>query len=133
MGRKKGTGKGNGMCDLVELSIGDRQIRIADIKKAYIENIVRCVPLCNAIDKVVLFGSALETRCTEGSDLDIAIFGKYPKSKMYKLKSYHNFVEAVVSFGGLQDYDMLYYSTKQQDDSGILQNIQEGEVIYERM
>lgn len=121
------------MCDLVDLSIGKRQIKVADIKKVYIENIVKCVPLCNVIDKVVLFGSALESRCTEASDLDIAIFGKYPKSKMYKLKSYNDFVEAIVSYGGLQDYDLLYYSTKQECGSGILQDIQKGEVIYERM
>lgn len=151
------------MCNLAEITIGDRRIKVAEIKKAYIENIIKCVPLCNAIDKVVLFGSALERRCTDSSDVDIAIFGKYPKSKMFKLKSYNDFVEAVVSYGELQDYDLLYYgieevhpmaekhsmekkrsmkdvhsvedmhSVRGKADLGILQDIYKGEVLYERM
>lgn len=28
---------------------------------------------------------------------------------MYRLKSYHDFVEAVVSYGRLQDYDAIYF------------------------
>ena len=103
------------MCELVDISMEGRCIKVADIKKAYIENIMKCAPLCDAIDKVVLFGSALESRCTDSSDVDIAIFGKYPKSKMYRLKSYHDFVEAVVSYGRLQDYDLLYYSAEETD------------------
>lgn len=146
------------MCNLAEITIGDRRIKVAEIKKAYIENIIKCVPLCNAIDKVVLFGSALERRCTDSSDVDIAIFGKYPKSKMFKLKSYNDFVEAVVvSYGELQDYDLLYYGIEEvhpmaekhsmkdvhsvedmhfvrgKADLGILQDIYKGEVLYERM
>jgi len=139
------------MCNLAEIAIGDRRIKVAEIKKAYIENIIKCVPLCSAIDKVVLFGSALERRCTDSSDVDIAIFGKYSKSKMFKLKSYNDFVEAVVSYGELQDYDLLYYGTEEvysmeekhsmeyrhsvrgRVDWGILQDIHKGEVLYERM
>ena len=101
------------MCNLVEIAIGGRKIEVADIKKAYIENIIKCAPLCSAIDKVVLFGSALESQCTDSSDVDIAIFGKYPKNKMYRLKSYNDFVEAVVSYGELQDYDLLYYGMEE--------------------
>ena len=121
------------MCELVDISMEGRCIKVADIKKAYIENIMKCAPLCDAIDKVVLFGSALESRCTDSSDVDIAIFGKYPKSKMYRLKSYHDFVEAVVSYGRLQDYDLLYYSAEETDDSAVLQDSQNGAVLYERM
>ena len=120
------------MCKLVDISMEGRCIKVADIKKAYIENIMKCVPLCDAIDKVVLFGSALERRCTDSSDVDIAIFGKYPKSKMYRLKSYNDFVEAVVSYGRLQDYDLLYYGAGETDDSAVLQDIRNGAVLYER-
>lgn len=144
------------MCDLSEITVCGRCIRVADIKKEYIENIIKSIPLCKAIDKVILFGSALERRCKDSSDVDIAIFGKYPKSKMFKLKSYNDFVEAIVSYGGLQDYDLLYYTMdelsmeegfpakkgqyteerKALEDrqiSGIMQDIRKGEVIYERM
>ena len=75
------------MCELVEMKIGKKRIRVADIKKDYIQNIIDSVILCKEIDKVVLFGSALEERCTDASDLDIAVFGKYPKNQMYRLKS----------------------------------------------
>lgn len=113
------------MCNLAEIVIGDRRIKVAEIKKAYIENIIKCVPLCNAIDKVVLFGSALERRCTDSSDVDIAIFGKYSKSKMFKLKSYNDFVEAVISYGELQDYDLLYYGTEEVSSMDIKHSMEE--------
>ena len=83
---KKRVYEENTMCDLTEIVVGNKYIRVAEIKKEYIENIINSIPLCSAIDKVILFGSALESRCTDSSDVDIAIFGKYPKTKMYKMK-----------------------------------------------
>lgn len=41
------------MCKLVELKIGNKSIKVADIKKYYIQNIVNCIKLCDAIDKVI--------------------------------------------------------------------------------
>ncbi len=84
------------------------------------------------IEKVILFGSSLNESCTDFSDVDIAIFGSQSKSQMYRLKSYHDFIDSVVSFGEPQDYDMLYFdSTKEYKDS-IMKDISKGSVIYER-
>lgn len=33
------------MCELVDISMEGRCIKVADIKKAYIENIMKCAPL----------------------------------------------------------------------------------------
>lgn len=120
------------MCNLIELKLGERSIRVADIKKSYVENIVNSIHLCKAIDKVVLFGSAIETRCTDSSDVDIAIFGKKSKSKMFASKSYRNFVNAVVSFGHLQDYDLLYFDSTKDNSDMILDDIASGVVLFER-
>lgn len=120
------------MCNLAEIAACGRRIRVADIKKDYIENIIKSISLCNAIDKVVLFGSALERRCTDSSDLDIAIFGKYPRNKMYRLKSYNDFIESVISFGELQDYDLLYYGADDMEDTAVMRDINKGEILYER-
>lgn len=121
------------MCELVELRAGDRNIKVASIKKDYIQNIIESAHICNAIDKIVLFGSALNEGCTFYSDVDIAIFGKYSKQRIYRMKSYNDFVASVVSFGELQDYDMLYFdSTKKYEDS-IMKDINKGAVLFERM
>lgn len=120
------------MCRLVEMKIGERIVNVAEIKKDYIENIINSISLCSEIDKVVLFGSALEDRCTDFSDVDIAIFGRYPKNKMYRLKSYNDFVDSVVSFGDLQDYDMLYFDSTKANHDSILQDINRGAILFER-
>lgn len=121
------------MCKLVDLTVGDRKIKVADIKKAYIKNIIDSISLCSEIDKVILFGSSLEERCTEISDVDIAIFGRFTKSRMYRLKSYRDFVRSVVSFDDLQDCDLLYFdSTKKREDLIIQEICSKGEVLFER-
>lgn len=120
------------MCKLVEMKVGNRYIWIADIKKAYIENIVNSISKCKEIDKVVLFGSALEERCRDTSDVDIAVFGKHSKGEMFRMKSYNDFVDSVISFGELQDYDMLYFDSRKKYDGAIMTDIAAGEVLYER-
>ena len=44
------------MCELVEMRAGGRYIKVAGIKKEYIQNIIESIHICSAIDKVVLFG-----------------------------------------------------------------------------
>ena len=63
------------MCRVLEMDIGNRSIQVADIKKKYISNIIDAASKCDLIDKVVLFGSSLEERCKDSSDIDLAIFG----------------------------------------------------------
>ena len=69
------------MCQVTEMSIGGRTIRVADIKQKYIENIASAARECSYIDRVVLFGSSLENRCREESDIDLAVLRKMPDIK----------------------------------------------------
>lgn len=121
------------MCKLEKMNINGRSIRIATIKKACIENIIKSISKCHAIDKVVLFGSSLEERCRDTSDVDIAIFGKHSKSEMLKLKSYNDFVDSIISFGEVQDYDILYFDSRKEYDRAIMADIMAGEVLFERI
>lgn len=121
------------MSKLVQLKANGKNLMVADVKKKYIENIIKNAALCDDIDKVILFGSTLEERCTDFSDVDIAIFGKYPKNIMLKKKSYNEFVDSVVSFGEIQDYDFLYFDSSKEYTDSIMKDINEGEVLFERM
>lgn len=94
---------------------------------------IESIKLCDAIDKVVLFGSSLDENCKEISDVDVAIFGRYPKSRMFRLRSYHNFINAVTSYGELQDYDLLYFESGKIYDDFIFEDIKKGEILYERV
>ena len=69
------------MCKLTPMSIGSRQIRVADIKQKYIQNIIDAASQCDLIERVVLFGSSLQERCRDSSDIDIAVFGNQPRSR----------------------------------------------------
>ncbi|MBR6147019.1 MAG: nucleotidyltransferase domain-containing protein [Lachnospiraceae bacterium] len=120
------------MCKMVGLDINGRTVNVASIKSDYVKNIVDSISLCHLIDKVVLFGSALEDRCTEESDIDIAVFGKESKSKMFKNKSYRDYINSVVSYGEIQDYDILYFDTNKKNDYSIMQDINNGEILFER-
>lgn len=120
------------MCKLVSLNTGSQRIKVADIKKSYIENIINSVRLCSDIDKVVLFGSALEERCTDYSDVDIAVFGRKSKAKMFRSKSYNEFVDSISSYGDIQDYDVLYFDIANAKESSVMNEIERGVVLYER-
>ena len=63
------------MCKVVVMNVDNRKIRVADIKKKYMNNIIDAAKKCDLIDKVILFGSSIEDRCKESSDIDIAVFG----------------------------------------------------------
>ena len=120
------------MCKLITKKVQDRDIKVADIKSDYIDNIVSSASLCNQINRIILFGSAIEERCTERSDIDIAVFGSQTKSKMFASKGYKDFVQSVVSYGGAQDYDILYFDDRKEHAGSIMSDIQYGEVLYAR-
>ena len=63
------------MCQVKELKIDNQIFYIANIKHKYINNIVDAAKKCGLIDKVIIFGSSLADRCTDSSDIDIAVFG----------------------------------------------------------
>ena len=118
------------MCKVITRKIGKRDVRVADIKADYIENIANSALLCDKISRIILFGSATEGRCTDRSDIDIAVFGNLSKSKMYSSRGYRAFINSVVSFGGAQDYDILYFDDRKPSQDAIMSEIQKGEVLY---
>ncbi|MBQ3794981.1 MAG: nucleotidyltransferase domain-containing protein [Butyrivibrio sp.] len=118
------------MCKVKELVIDDKKFYIADIKHKYMNNIVDAARKCNLVDKVILFGSCLEERCTDTSDIDIAVFGSKTKYKTYHSKSYENFLKQIYGFDLEQDYDVLYFQTGEDNPQTIFQNILNGATIY---
>lgn len=118
------------MCRLITKTIKNRDIRIADIKEEYIDNIISNAKLCDQINQIILFGSAAEDKCSENSDIDIAVFGSQTKSRMYASKGYKDFIQAVVSYGGAQDYDILYFDDRKTYSGRIMNDIYNGEILY---
>ncbi len=124
------------MCKLVSMTANGKEIKVADIKKDYIQNIIDAAQLCPRIDKIMLFGSALEERCTEHSDIDIAVFGKLPRGRMYALKGYQKFISSLFKYTvpnkDFQDYDILYFNSNKLTECHILGDILNGEVLFSK-
>lgn len=120
------------MCRVIETKIGDRAIRVADIKAKYMINIADAARECDYIDKIVLFGSSTSSRCQENSDIDLAIFGNVSRTKCLTSKKYERFLTKVFSFDDFkQAYDILYFKSGQNNSSAILEDIQKGVVLYD--
>ena len=116
------------------LKLQGKTVRVASNKHDYIRNIVKCAEMCDHIQKIVLFGSVLESRCRDQSDIDIAVFGDLPEGKMLALNSYVRFSDGIYDYKKpdfFQDYDVLYFKTGDQQ-GGITHAIENGVVIYER-
>lgn len=119
------------MCALIELADGKY---VAEIKHKYIENIIKQAANCKNIRRIMLFGSALEERCKESSDIDIVVFGDYPKGKYLKSKEFKDFQRALFLYGDAfeQDYDILYFRDGVEYDDAIIKDIENGAEIYRR-
>ena len=119
------------MCALIELADGKY---VAEIKHKYIENIIKQAANCKNIRRIILFDSALEERCKESSDIDIAVFGDYPKGKYLKSKEFKDFQRALFLYGDAfgQDYDILYFRDGVEYDDAIIKDIENGAEIYRR-
>ncbi len=121
------------MCKVVKMKIGDRSIRVADIKKKYIRNIVDAASQCDLIDRIVLFGSSVRDSCKEGSDIDLAIFGNQTEYRALRSKKYDRFTSQIYSFDDSgQSYDLLYFVSGKQYRGLIMDDIENGELIYAR-
>ena len=121
------------MCKVVSVTIGKNTFKVADIKKKYMSNIINAAEKCDFIDRVVLFGSSTEKRCEKTSDIDIAVFGKHARSRALGSKKYERFARQLYSFDDHnQSYDILYFKSGTREKSEILDNINNGEVLYER-
>lgn len=117
------------MCKMIHYKDGKY---IADIKQKYIFNIVKQAELCENICRIMLFGSSLEERCTDESDIDIAVFGKQSKNKYLQSKEFKNFQDQLLLYDLNQDYDILYFADNVQHNYLILQDINNGVEIYRR-
>lgn len=83
------------MCSIVTTSNG---ALVASVKKYHVDNIISNAGECEDIDRIILFGSSVEERCTDKSDIDIAVFSNKPRMKFLSSKSFRNFMRKVYSF-----------------------------------
>ena len=121
------------MCRVVKMKIGDRSIKVAEIKKKYIHNIIDAASKCSYIDRVILFGSSTMERCTESSDIDIAVFGSVSKGRALTSRSYRDFAGQLYAFDDYnQGYDILYFKSGKNYTDRIVNDIEKGEVLYAR-
>lgn len=125
------------MCRLIMLQTNfQTEVAVADVKKVYIENIIKSAEKCNKIDAIVLFGSSLEDRCKEESDIDIAVISKYTVSRLCQYKSFRDFTDSMYSIDMNQNYDILYFKSldeivKEIEKAEICNELlQKGKVIY---
>ena len=68
------------MCKVKKMNVYGRDVNVAEIKQKYINNIVEAAQKCDLIDRVILFGSSTQERCTDASDIDLAVFGEQQRS-----------------------------------------------------
>lgn len=94
------------MCQMVNVKTNfDTEIEVADIKKEIVENIVQAAGECARIGEIILFGSVIESRCTEDSDIDMLVVSDTARSKLYRDKGYQEFLKKLHD---KDDYEQLY-------------------------
>ena len=119
------------MCKVIQMTIDGRTFSVAEIKMKYMNNIVEAAKACDYIDKVVLFGSCTGSKCTEQSDIDLAIFGNKTKYQCLTSKKYKDFAEKLYRFDDHnQPYDLLYFKSGTPKKSLIEDEIDSGQLIY---
>ena len=125
------------MCRLVEMKTNyGSTVQVADIKKDSIQNIIEAAQHCNTINEIILFGSSLEERCKDSSDIDIAIVSNVSRSKLFNSKEYRQFTSQVYLYKMGQDYDILQFNSPQEIENSkdaVCYDIKRvGKVIYRR-
>lgn len=119
------------MSKVNSITIGERRFKVADIKRKYMDNIIDAAKKCDFIERIILFGSSIDERCKESSDIDLAIFGKHSPSRVLSSKKYERFARQLYSFDDhAQAYDLLYFKSGTREKSQIMDNINKGEVLY---
>ncbi|MBD5508818.1 MAG: nucleotidyltransferase domain-containing protein [Lachnospiraceae bacterium] len=126
------------MCNLVKIKNNkNKEIQVASIKADTLQQLIQIFSICNKIEKVYLFGSALEERCTEKSDIDIAIISSTSLGKLITDKGYKQFKHQLYNIGDNQEYDILYFKSLEQiqksNDLVCKDIISKGSIIYERL
>ena len=117
------------MCKLVKWN---NENHIADIKYNHIVNITKQAKKCKNINRIMLFGSSLEERCTARSDIDIAVFGNQSKASYLRSKEFREFRNQVFLYDLNQDYDILYFTDGKQQEDQIMKDIDKGVEIFRR-
>ena len=121
------------MCRVKTTTIQDTTFNVAEIKEKYIRNVIDAASQCDLIDRIVLFGSSTSTKCKDDSDIDLAIFGNETEYKALRSKKYDRFTSQIYSFDDSgQSYDLLYFVTGKQYKGLIMNDIENGELIYAR-
>lgn len=121
------------MCKVNTMSIDNRSFKVADIKSKYMKNIVEAAKKCDYIIRIILFGSSIDERCTEQSDIDLAIFGIQNRSKVLTSKKFDLFAKQLYLFDECkQSYDLLYFKENSKNEGRIFEEIKKGEILYER-
>ena len=121
------------MCRVKTTTIQDTTFNVAEIKEKYIRNVIDAASQCDLIDRIVLFGSSTSTKCRDDSDIDLAIFGSETEYKALRSKKYDRFTSQIYSFDDSgQSYDLLYFVTGKQYKGLIMNDIENGELIYAR-
>ena len=91
---------------------------------------------CSKIEEVILFGSSLEERCNEQSDIDIAVISNVTRAKLFSNKAYHEFIRKIYLHKIGQDYDVLQFSSisdiHSSEDMVCFDIKRTGQTIYRR-
>ena len=122
--------------DVVMTNYGDK-ILVDDKKKNIIQYLVDHASICDFIEQILLFGSSLEDRCSENSDIDLAIISKWPIQKISGNRKFDEFMERMYAYDNYRtDYDLLYFKSydeivKKSKEVPICRElVQKGKVIY---
>ncbi len=117
------------MCKLVHFKDGKF---VAEIKLGHVKNVASQAEKCKNISRIMLFGSSTEERCTDRSDIDIAVFGQMPKTKYLGSREFRTFQDRLFLYDLNQDYDILYFCDGQEHNDPIMKDIAHGTEIYRR-
>lgn len=122
----------------IKNNIGDT-ITVAENKKRHIENIIKAAEKCKQITGIILFGSALEERCTDKSDIDLAIISCRTVNELSKTVGFKKFLADIYAIDEKQEYDRLYFKyfeeiIQKRDKVPICAElVQKGKIIYRRI
>lgn len=128
------------MCRMASVKTNfNTEIQVADIKKEVIENIIEAANVCNKICQIILFGSVIESRCQEDSDIDMLVVSDMARSKLYKDKGYQEFLKRLHKKDGYEQvYDVICVHGveeiyQKRDSVGLFRDVIEcGKTLYRR-
>ncbi|MCR4851125.1 MAG: nucleotidyltransferase domain-containing protein [Lachnospiraceae bacterium] len=118
------------MCRMVPYTNGGL---VAEIKLPHIKNISEQAQKAKGISRIMLFGSSLDERCTQNSDIDIAVFGTKTKERYIDSKEFRDFKSNLFQFDWDQDYDVLYFKDGGDYQDPIMTDINRGVEVFRRV